>query len=49
MIGETEYYVTIVDILINYVEDVAATEFGQRFSKMVPSLMRAKDTNQVRY
>jgi hypothetical protein len=31
MIAETEYYVTIIDILINYIEDLASTEFGERF------------------
>ena len=49
MIAETEYFVTIIDILINYVEDVANTEFGIRFSKMIPMLMQAHDMNQVSY
>jgi len=47
MIAETEYFVTFIDIIINYVEDVSETEFGERFSAMVPSLMRAKDMNQI--
>ena len=47
MIAETEYFVTIIDIIINYVEDVAKTEFGVRFSKMIPMLMKAQDMNQV--
>jgi hypothetical protein len=39
MITETEYYLTVIDILVNYVEDVASTEFGERFSKMIPHLV----------
>ena len=47
MMAETEYFVTMVDIVINYVEDVANTEFGIRFSRMMPMLMKAEDMNQV--
>ena len=47
MITETEYYVTLIDIVINYVEDIANTEFGERFSRMLPHLMESKDMNQI--
>ena len=47
MIAETEYFVTLVDIVINYIEDAASTEFGERFSRMLPHLMEARDMNQI--
>ena len=47
MLTETEYFATFIDIIINYIEDAASTELGERFSRMVPNLMLAKDINQI--
>jgi len=47
MLIETEYFITLMDMFIAYVEDMSETEFGDRFTKMVPDLMKAKDMQET--
>lgn len=47
LLTDTEYFITVMDMLINYVEDLSETEFGDRFMKMIPALMKAKDMQET--